>query len=55
MQELTRDEISALLLLVEHHARDNWGAMAEVTGIDIGLCQELYYKLSDAYSLLKTA
>ncbi len=44
---LTSEELSAILALIEYHTHQGWYEMSEITGIDIGLCSDLYYKLSE--------
>jgi hypothetical protein len=44
---LTFEEIDALLVLIEHHTKESWHEMVEITGYDVGICRDLYDKLTE--------
>jgi hypothetical protein len=51
LTSLTFEELDAILAIVEHHFNETWGGpqgeMCNITGLDVGQCRNLYYKLSE--------
>ena len=43
----TRNELDAILALIEYHTHEGWYEMIEITGLDAGLCCDLYNKLTE--------
>lgn len=44
---LTFEELDAILALIEYHTHGGWYEMSEITGLDCGLCCDLYNKLTE--------
>jgi len=44
---LTFEELDAILAIIEHHTKESWHEMVEITGYDAGICSDLYDKLTE--------
>ncbi len=44
---LTFEELDAILSIIENQFNESWGEMCNITGLDVGQCRDLYYKLTE--------